>query len=212
MNDAFIPPAAPDPDPDPRPVPRPVPEQRPVAGSSAPSASAPRPAASAPPPSGFDRALGALRVAVPLVRRLLPLLDGNIGTAVSNFIPSHAPAPPLPPPPDLELIENELAVLHQDQAELRDGQHSLRGLAVEQTASLQALATSLQRVEEQLELISLAADRTALAQQELRQELIDELKAGRKRSRAFAWTALGLLAISIACNGFLIFWLLRPGR
>lgn len=206
MNDDSIPPHATEP----APAPRAVPERRPLSGSPAPSASAPQSASSAA--SGFDRALGALRVAVPLVRRLLPLLDGNIGTAVSNLIPQHPPAPPLPPTPDLDLIENELAVLHQGQTELRDGQQNLSAMTVEQTASLQALTASLQRVEEQLELVSVAADRAALAQQDLRQELIDELKAGRKRGRVFTWLALGLLVISIACNAFLVFWLLRAGH
>src|ERR1035441_10871050 len=43
---------------------------------------------SAPPPAGprtgLQRAVGALRTALPYVQRILPLLDGNIGTAVSN--------------------------------------------------------------------------------------------------------------------------------
>src|SRR5208282_3291764 len=52
-----------------------------------------------PQSSGLQRAVRALRMALPYVQRILPLLDGNIATAVSNVLspqqPSHPPAPPV---------------------------------------------------------------------------------------------------------------------
>ena len=42
--------------------------------------------------SGLQRAMNAFRMALPIVQRLLPLLDGNIGTAVANLLlPRPAP-------------------------------------------------------------------------------------------------------------------------
>ena len=52
-----------------------------------------RPAAQA---SGLQKAVNLLRVAIPFVQKMLPLLDGNFGTVVSNIL---SPAPPPPPPP-----------------------------------------------------------------------------------------------------------------
>src|SRR5580704_12996857 len=50
-------------------------------------------------PTGFQRAVNLVRSALPLVQRILPLLDGNIGTAVSNFLtPPQRPQSQEPPP------------------------------------------------------------------------------------------------------------------
>src|SRR5450631_758800 len=60
-------------------------------------------------PTGVQKALGAVRAALPWVQRILPLLDGNIGMAVSNMLAPHHHAPqplhPAPPPVDLAPIE-----------------------------------------------------------------------------------------------------------
>src|SRR3954466_14384171 len=36
-------------------------------------------------PSGFGRAVGAVRAALPVVQKLLPLLEGNVAFAAANF-------------------------------------------------------------------------------------------------------------------------------
>jgi hypothetical protein len=144
--------------------------------------------------SGMDRAMSALRVALPFVQRLLPLLDGNIGTVVSNLLNQH-PAPqqhqPLPPPVDLEPIENGLA-------EIRTQHRDLRTQMVEQN-------TSLKRVEDQLEMVREATDRNTLEQQ----ELLEDLKTVGNKVNVFALFALLLLATSVLLNVILFLHIKR---
>ena len=134
--------------------------------------------------SGIDRAMGVLRMAIPFVQRLLPLLDGNIGSAVSNLLTQHPHPQPAPshPPVDLEPIENGLA-------DLRSQHRELRIQVGEQN-------TSLKRVEDQLEMVREATDRNTLEQQ----ELIEDLKTVGNKVNVFALFALGLLAVSIFIN------------
>jgi hypothetical protein len=142
---------------------------------------------SAPPPAGqrtgLQRAVGALRTALPYVQRILPLLDGNIGTAVSNILnPRPHPAPPPPPPVNLAPIEKGLTELQTQHRELRDQ-------VVEQNASLK-------RVEDHLEMVREATDRNTLEQQ----ELLEDLKSVGNKVNIVAVIALGLLGISILLN------------
>ena len=51
-------------------------------------------------PSSLQRAVSALRLTLPFIQRLLPLLDGNIATTVSNILNPH----PHTPPPRRRLI------------------------------------------------------------------------------------------------------------
>ena len=136
-------------------------------------------------PSGVQRAISALRAALPYVQRILPLLDGNIGTAVSNILAPrhHAPQQQLPPPPvNLAPIEDGLAELQSEHRELRER-------VVEQNSSLK-------RVEDQLEMVREATDRNTLEQQ----ELLEDLKSVGNKVNAFALFALALLAASILIN------------
>jgi hypothetical protein len=142
--------------------------------------------AAAPPPggpSGMQRFVSAIRATLPLVQRILPLLDGNIGTAVSNVLaPHHAPTPPAPPPVNLAPITECLAELQTQHSELRDQ-------VVEQNASLK-------RVEDRLEMVRDATDRNTLEQQ----ELMEDLKAVGRRVSTVAIIAIVLLAASLALN------------
>jgi len=145
-------------------------------------------------PSGVQRAVSALRAALPFVQRILPLLDGNIGTAVSNILaPRHHPPSPQPLPPAVNLapIENSLA-------ELKAEQHELREQVVEQNSSLK-------RVEDQLEMVREATDRNTLEQQELMQDL----KGVGNKVNVFALVALGLLAVSVIVNVVLYLHILK---
>jgi hypothetical protein len=133
---------------------------------------------------------------MPLVQRLLPLLDGNVGSAVSNLLYPHPPAPPPAPPVNLAPLEDGLT-------ELQAGHRDLRGQVLQQNESLK-------RVEELLELVSEAADRHALAQQELMDELkavgnqLEALKVAGRKANLFARVTLALLAVSILLNGLLL--------
>jgi hypothetical protein len=122
---------------------------------------------------------------LPLVRHVLPLLDGNVGTAVSNLMaprPQTIPAPPPPPPVDLAPLESGLTRLQLQHRELRDQ-------VVEQN-------TSLKKVEDQLQHVREATDRNTLEQQ----ELLEDLKAVGTKVNIFAYIALVFLGLSVALN------------
>ena len=142
-------------------------------------------------PSGVQRAINAIRAALPFVQRILPLLDGNIGTAVGNMLAPHHHAPPPPPPVNLAPIEEGLADLQAQQTELRDQ-------VVEQNSSLK-------RVEDQLEMVREATDRNTLEQQ----ELLEDLKTVGNKVNLFAVIALVLLAISVIVNVVLYMHIVR---
>lgn len=133
-------------------------------------------------PSRLERTVSVVRAAIPFVQRILPLLDGNIGTAVSNILTPHQHMPPPPPPVNIESLEDDLATL---QEQYRD----LRNRILEQHASLK-------RVEDQLEKVRDTAETTAFEQH----ELVDDLKAVRKKVNRFALIALAVLVVSLAVN------------
>ncbi len=135
--------------------------------------------------STLQRAVNVLRVALPFVQRMLPLLDGNIGTAVANIL--NPPPPPTPPPPPAP--ELDLAPLEAGLAELKTQHRDLHDQVAEQNSSLK-------RVEDQLEMVREATDRNTLEQQ----ELIEDLKAVGSKVNLVAIIALGLLGISILLN------------
>jgi hypothetical protein len=139
--------------------------------------------------STLQRAFSALRTAAPFAQRLLPLLEGNIVTAVSNILGSHPPKPA--PPVNLAPVESGLADLGTQQRDFG--------------AQLMEQSTSLQRIEDQLEKLHEATESNALELQELKEGL---RKLGAKVNQ-FALIALILLGISVALNVLLI---LRFGR
>lgn len=153
------------------------------------------------PATGFQRTAGALRTVLPHLLRLLPLLDGNVGSAVSNLLNPPSPQPPPAPPVNLDPIEDSLAEL---QAEHRE----LRGQVLEQNASLRLVGDRLGMVEE-------AVSRNTLAQQELLKELkaqghrVEDLKTAGRKTSILAMTALGLLVLSIALNVILLLYFRR---
>lgn len=148
-----------------------------------PSARRSLPAPAAHRTTGFQRAVGAIRTALPFVQKLLPLLEGNVATAVSNVLAPqpHHPAP-APRPVDLSPIEKSIAELQTRQSDLRE--------------QLTEQNTSLKRVEDRLEMVREATDRNTLEQQ----ELMTDLKSMGNRVNLVAAIAIGLLAISLLVN------------
>jgi t-SNARE complex subunit (syntaxin) len=140
---------------------------------------APETGQSSQPMNGFQRAVGALRLAMPFVQRILPLLDGNVATTVSNILGPHAVQPT---PVNLAPLEDGLA-------ELQTGHRELRDQVMEQNSSLK-------RVEDQLEMVREATDRNTLEQQ----ELLEDLKTVSNKVNTFAFVALVLLAVSVVLN------------
>ena len=134
-------------------------------------------------PSGVQRIVNAVRASLPFIQRILPLLDGNVGTAVSNLMapPPHRPAPP-PPPVNLAPLEESISSLQAQH-------HDLRSQIADQN-------TSLKRVEDQLEMVREATDRNTLEQQ----ELLEDLKGVGNKVNIFAMVALLLLVVSVMVN------------
>ncbi len=142
-----------------------------------------------PAGTGFQRAVGTLKMAIPFLQRILPLLDGNVATAVSNLLGPH----PAQAQPRLDL-----APIEDGLAELNAEHHELREQVAEQNASLK-------RVEDQLEMVREATDRNTLEQQ----ELMEDLKTVGNKVNAFAMIALVLLGISIVINVILFLHIQR---
>jgi hypothetical protein len=130
-------------------------------------------------PSNLQRAVKGVRMALPFVQKILPLLDGQILTAISNVL---APRPPAPPPVDLSPLQDSLTGLQTQHRELRDqiGDHN----------------ASLKRVEDRLQMVREATDRNTLEQQ----EFLEDLKKVNRKSTIIAVVVGTLLAVSIAGN------------
>lgn len=134
-------------------------------------------------PSGGHRALSVLRQALPVVKNLLPLLEGNLLAAVSNLLTTR---PQNPAKVDLAPIENQLT-------EMQLLQHDVRSKVAEHHMTLK-------RVEDQLEMVKEATDRNTMEQQ----ELMEDLRAMGSKVNLFAAMLIGLLVLSVLLN-FLLF-------
>ena len=133
-------------------------------------------------PSGAQRAMNLFRMVMPIVQRLLPLLEGNVLTAISNVMAPRPQAPPPAPKVDLAPLETSLA-------ELQTEHRGLREQVTEQNASLK-------RVEDQLEMVREATDRNTLEQQ----ELLEDLKTFSGKLKVVAVIGIGVLVIGIVLN------------
>ena len=138
--------------------------------------------ASAAEDHGMQKAMGVLRQAMPFVQKLLPLIDGNIATAVANLFATRTHITPPAPPVDLTPVHAQLTDLHTQHQDLRTQ-------IVEQT-------TSLKRVEDQLDMVREATDRNTLEQQ----ELIEDLKAVGNKVNLFALLLFAMLIVSLILN------------
>lgn len=158
-------------------MPRPRPLQR-------PAQPAPPRERSHEPGSGFTRVVNAVRSAMPVLQRLLPLLEGNVTKAVTNLLtpPPTTAITPAVQKVDLAPVERGLVELHKQQREL--------------SSQIAEQNQSIQRVEQQLGLVRTATDRNTLEQQ----ELIEEMQKMEKRQSRFATIFLILLLLSLAAN------------
>ena len=120
------------------------------------------------PVSAFGKAMGVLRTVVPLAQKLLPLLDGQVGTAVSNLIGPQVT--PRQMAQALGQLQDGLAQLEQQHVELRthvagqtaalkaiDAQiEEVRQLAEETASAQRAANESLQRMSRKVNLMAIA--------------------------------------------------------
>lgn len=132
--------------------------------------------------TGVSRALGAIKLALPLVQRLLPLLDGNVARTVANLLLLPPVGGSSQPAADLGPVERNLNELNHHHRELIEQVHLQN--------------SCLRSVEERLAHVQTATDRNTLEQQ----ELIDDLRRMGKRINAFAMVVLVLLAVSVLAN------------
>lgn len=143
------------------------------------------------PRNGLQRAVSAVKAALPFVQKLLPLLDGNVVTAVSSLLapmmnqPRHAPAP--------QQVKVDLEPMERGLAELRAGHRELRNQVADQV-------TAMKRVEDQLERVREATDRNTLEQQ----EMVEDLRAVGNRVSTLAIVGVVLLAVSLGLNIYLM--------
>jgi hypothetical protein len=126
--------------------------------------------------------MNGVRAVMPLVQRLLPLLEGNVLTAISNVL---TPRPQAPPPQQTV----DLAPFQESLTELQTQHRGLSEQVMEQNASLK-------RVEDQLEMVREATDRNTLEQQ----ELLEDLKIFSGKVKVIAAIGIGVLLIGIALN------------
>ncbi len=126
--------------------------------------------------------MGVLKQAMPFVQKLLPLIDGNIATAVANLFANRTHMTPPAPPVDLTPVHTQLTDLHTQHQELRTQ-------IIEHTSSLK-------RVEDQLDMVREATDRNTLEQQ----ELIEDLKAVGNKVNLFALLLFAMLIVSLILN------------
>lgn len=136
----------------------------------------------------LQRAMGTV---LPFVQKMLPLLDGNIGTSLANLLSGHA-QPSVPAPVvDLAPVESRLVEMKAHQLELGD--------------QLLDQSEAIRKLEDQLELLRDATDRNTNEQQELMQDL----KTVGGKVNSFAILALLLLGASVALNVILYLHLMR---
>ena len=140
--------------------------------------------------SGFQRTIDALVSALPVVQKLLPLLESNFSAAISALVVPQPIHHPTPPPTtvhvDLEPVERGLAEVRSSHRELR--------------TQVQEQVTTFKRVEDQLERVREATDRNTLEQQ----ELVEDLRSVGSRVSLFAIIGLVLLLVSLGLNAWLL--------
>lgn len=122
--------------------------------------------------------MGAMRVVLPVMQKMLPLLEGNVASAVSNLLAPYPQGHAV----DLEPLENAVGEMHKEHLDLRNR-------VAEQN-------TMLKRVADQIDMVKEATDRNSLGQQ----ELLQDLHSLRKKVSVYGWVGLALLLVSILMN------------
>lgn len=130
-------------------------------------------------PSGFQRTVGAIRTVVPILQKVLPLLDGNVVLALANLL---APRLPQAPPVDLNPLQEGIAGLRSEQQELR-------GKIADQGQTLKRLGDELDHVKDTSERVG-----------DQQREMADDLHRLRGKVNVFAWVGLVLLIVSLGVN------------
>jgi hypothetical protein len=134
--------------------------------------------------SALDKTVSVLRTVLPIAQKVLPLIDGQIGTVVSNLI-----APQASP----RQVAQSLLPLQEGLAQLEKQQVELRAQATGQNAALK-------HIDEQIAVLGKLAGDTA----EKQRNLADSLEKTRRKITVFAIAGLLLLAGLLALNVILL--------
>jgi hypothetical protein len=137
-------------------------------------------------PSSIERAVKGVRMALPFVQKILPLLDGQVITTIAHLLGPRTTAAPVV---NLASVEGSLAELQTQQRKMRE--------------QLSEQNTSLQKVEDRLEMVREATDRNTLEQQ----ELLEDLKSMRGKVTVLAVISILLLLVSVGINVVLFLYL-----
>ncbi len=135
-------------------------------------------------PTGLERTVGAVRMLIPLLGKVLPLLDGNVAAVAANLLMSRPQAQPIDTYPlesALMKVRTELALM-QDKAAEHD--------------------TAFKRIDGQLETMKDAIERSVVEQRDMAENV------SKIQSRVLVFSVLGLVlvAVSIGVNVALFFY------
>lgn len=164
--------AAPSPAPNKAPNPAKTPTAGPAAVPAASTALA-RPVRQPEKPSKLERAIGIAKTVLPLVGKMLPLLEGNVVSAATNLLTAHQV------PVDLKPLEEAIARLQSDQRALtfHTGEHK----------------RAMRLLEDEVATLAEAVQKNAEQQAELTEQVLKLAK----RTRSFMRLLTILLVVSI---------------
>jgi hypothetical protein len=165
----------------------------------------PRPAEARPEPQGqaeilrpghhlsaFEKTMGVLRTILPIAQKVLPLIDGQIGTVVSNFLgPQASP----------RQVAQTLLPLQEGLAQLEKQHMELRAVVAGQSAAFK-------QIDEQLETVKKLVVETSQGQR----KLAEGLEKMRRKVNTAEIAGLVLLAVMVALNVVLFVQFRRMGH
>ncbi len=130
--------------------------------------------------STLEKTVGVLRTILPLAQKVLPLIDGQIGTVVSNLIgPQTAP----------RQVAQTLLPLQEGLAQLEKQHVELRAQVAGQNAALK-------QIDEQIETVRSLTEETAKEQR----NMAENVEKMRRRVNTVAIVGLVLLGAVVALN------------
>jgi hypothetical protein len=129
--------------------------------------------------------LDVLKTAIVVAQKMLPLIEGNVGQTVSNFLSFGAPPPASSR--DMAAVEDRLTRLHVTHQALSEK-------VSEQKEAMVQIADKIEQLKD-------ATNRNTLEQQ----ELIEDAQALRRKLFVAGSIVIGLLIVSVALNVIVLF-------
>jgi len=134
--------------------------------------------------STLDKLMGVVRTALPIAQKVLPLIDGQVATVVSNLL-----GPP---------VSSRQAA--QSLRPLQEGLEQLEQQHLELRSRVAGQGEMLKQIDEQLEAVRTLAQETA----EEQQNLAEATEKMRRKVNFVAIAGLVLVAVALALNVFLV--------